>query len=84
MLPSGAMETGRTGGNCRESLQVVGPADDFCKGRFFAALRMTERFEGASGKERIEVIHISLQVLSVVEANGVGTDHRLQGVRCVW
>ena len=78
---AGIVEHGRIG---VAAAGGVGPADDLRKGRFFAALRMTERLEGASGEERIEVIHISLQVLSVVEAKGPGTDHRLQGVRCVW
>ena len=41
-------------------------------------------FEAAAGKELIEVIHVGLQVLTVVEAEGVGADDGFEGVGRVW
>ena len=42
-----------------------------------------QAFEGAAGKELVQVVHIGLQVLAVVEADGVGADDRCQRIGSV-
>jgi hypothetical protein len=42
-----------------------------------------EVFEAAAGKEFVEVVHVSLEVLAVVEAQGLGADDGLKGVEGV-
>ena len=54
---------------------AAGLADNLLK---FQALKATSR-QGC-----IEIIHIALQVLPVMESQSLGADHRLQCVRCVW
>ncbi len=39
-----------------------------------------EVFEAAAGEELVEVVHVGLEVLAVVEAQGLGADDGLEGV----
>ena len=41
-------------------------------------------FEGAAREQVVQVIHIALQVLAVVERQGLGRNDRCQSVRCIW
>ena len=50
---------------------AVGIADDFFQGL---------RLELGAGDEAVEVVDIALEVLAVVEADGVGADDRCQGI----
>ena len=46
-------------------------------------LLQREVFETAAGKKLVQVVHIGLQVLAVVKADGLGADDRCQGIGCV-
>ena len=48
--------------------------------RFFASLRMTKGFKLCPGNELVQVVHIGLEVLPVVESQGLVADDRGQGV----
>jgi len=50
---------------------AVGVADDLFQGH---------RLELGAGDEAVEVVDIALEVLAVVEADGVGADDRCQGI----
>lgn len=50
---------------------AVGIADDFFQGH---------RLELGAGDKAVEVVDIALEVLAVVEADGVGADDRCQGI----
>ena len=39
-----------------------------------------EAFEAAAGKELVEVVHVGLEMLAVVEAEGPGADDGLKGI----
>jgi hypothetical protein len=39
-----------------------------------------EAFEAAAGEELVEVVHVGLEVLAVVEAEGPGADNGLKGI----
>ena len=51
--------------------------------RFANDLLQLHRFKLRSGNEFVEVIHIGLQVLAIVELDGLSTDNRLQRIGCV-
>ena len=51
---------------------AIGLADDFLQGHLF---------EGRTGNEFVQIVHVPLQVLSVVEGQGLGTDHRRQRIK---
>ena len=53
---------------------AVGIADDFFQGH---------RVELGAGDEAVEVVDIALEVLAVVEADGIGADDRCQGIGSV-
>jgi len=50
---------------------AVGVADDFFQGH---------RLELGAGDEAVEVVDIALEVLAVVERDGIGADDRCQGI----
>ena len=50
---------------------AAGVKDDFVQGH---------RLELGAGDEAVEVVDIALQVLAVVEADGIGADDRCQGI----
>ena len=52
--------------------------------RFFAALRMTKGLELGADDEFVEVVDITLKVLSMVEFQCPGADNRLQCVNRIW
>jgi len=61
----------------------VGVTDDFSQNRFFAALRMTEGFPLGADDQFVQVVNISLEVLSMMELESPGTDHRLKSIDAV-
>ena len=58
---------------------LAGIVEDAALG-FFHDLFQRHRLERRAGNEFVEVVHVALEVLAVVEFEGLGADHRRQGV----